>query len=57
MSIYSTRELTRAEAISMFYAYRDKTPERMTDVELEDALFGMYGEDTLNNYLIVKEEN
>jgi len=56
MSIYSTRTLTRNEAIKELWQVF-KTPEQMTNRELEKAMFDLigseYNEDSpLNNYIV-----
>ena len=56
MSVYSTKDLTREEAIEMVIK-RLKYPHNMTNDELEEELFKLYGDEclpdsTFENYRI-----
>ena len=60
MSVYTTKELTREEAIREL-SFVWKYPHEMTNEELEDNLFNLIGcenlpNPTLNNYRIIDEE-
>ena len=54
MSIYTTRTITRSEAIRMWLAKKEVC---FTNEQLGDILDGLYSEKTLYNYLVVDDKS
>jgi hypothetical protein len=54
MSVYSTKDITREEAISQIRMEqaRRKSLEQLSDNELEDLMFEYFGEERLEKYHI-----
>ena len=50
MGVYSTMEITRADAVNVLKEALES--DAVTNEELEDMLFGLFGERTLHNFLI-----
>lgn len=54
MSIYSTRTISRSEAEEM---YRAKKNVRLDNEDLGNELDRLYSNETLNNYIVVNDED
>jgi hypothetical protein len=54
MGAYSTKTISRSKAVQM---YNEKQKCRLSNEELEEELFKLYGDQTLYNYRVIDDED